>query len=486
MTKLLALLLACAMLLGCSPTTVFEPLTSETTAPTPEEPESSSLLRLPVNLQDGLNPFKISTQINQSLVPLLYDGLFRLSPDYQAEPLLASEAMAEGAAWRVTLRPDAVFSDGTPVTAQDVVYSFYQAAAASSPYAEQLRQVQACYAQEGAVVFALDRPNSLFARNLTFPIVKADTGGRDRPIGSGRFVVSTADSSGMTLIPGREPQRCGPVTEVRLVAMTDDFMTASSLKVGTIDLLLATRSEREKALAGVDSQSVDLNALNFLAINPTSETLSDPAVRRAIYLAINREELAQWSYGSKAEAAYTPFNPRLDWLPDAEFVGRDGLARAIALLEEAGYTPEGKDGRLSFVLLVNADSDVRLAAAYRLQEQLARAGFSLRVDEQPYESFLAAYQNGRYDLCLGEQQIADDMTLDLLLPGIAQNYGELSAAYIRFMADHNEADGFIAQFLEQNPLIPLVYRYGTLASARNFNTSLVATKWDIFYNMSEW
>lgn len=487
MLKLISLLLALGLITGCAPPTVFEPLqSSESAAPAEPAPESPTELRLPINMQDGLNPYKITTQINLSLVPLLYDGLFSLGPDYEAMPVLAASASMEGSLWRVRLREGARFSDGSSITAQDVVYSYNQAATATSPYSAQLRQVQACYIQEGAVVFALSRPNSLFSCVLTFPVVKADTAFRDIPTGSGRFVISERSSLGLTLLPGADAARCGPITEVRLIAMADDDMTASSLKVGTIDLLLAARSEREKALSGVSSRSVDLNALNFLAISPSSKSLGDISARRAIYLAIDREELAQWSYGSKAEAAYTPFNPRLNWLPDAEFVGRDRLSRAVALLEEAGHSPDSGGARLRLTLLVNRDSELRVMAAHRLKEQLSRAGIELTVDEQPYESYISSYNDGRYDLCLGELQIPGDMSLDLLLPGISQSYGELSGSYNAFLADFNEADGFIAHFLDYSPLIPLVYRYGTLASSRNFNTSIVATKWDIFYNMSEW
>ena len=491
--RLFCVLLACLVLSGCSQVTVFEPvLSSEAGESLQEEILSPEVLRLPVNATDSLNPYSLVSQANRSAIALLYDGLFALTPEYGIEARIASSASMEGGTWRVLLRSGVLFSDGSAVTAQDVFYSFQLAYAESSPYRAHLRQVQSCTVQDNAVIFTLTQPNSLFCNTLTFPIVKNGTGGADIPVGSGRFSVASSDSSGIMLVPGREAARCGPIRAVQLVALDDDATLASSLKVGVIDMMQTTQSTRDELLSGVSSQSLDINTLGYLAIN-RSGVLSGAAVRRAIYLAINREELAQWSYGSKAEAAYTPFNPLVNWLPDAEFVGRDGLARAMTILDEAGFLAEegsirgNEEGEeLRMELLVNSDNEIRTAAAQRLSDQLARAGIAVTVVGKPYESYIEDYNAGRYDLCLAEMQLGDDMNLDLVLPGISSFYGNLSTRYTAFLADIDGVDPFLAEFMEENPFIPLIYRHGTVASSRNFRAYIVATKWDIFYNMADW
>lgn len=486
-------LIACLVMAGCSPSAVFEPvMTPEPALPAEEEIESPEVLRLPINTTDTLNPYLLATQANRSAAALLYDGLYTLTPEYGAEPRIALSAAMEGNVWRVSLRSGALFSDGTPVTAQDVFYSFQMAYAEGSPYRAQLFQVQSCVVLDNAVLFNLSRPNTLFCNVLTFPIIKNGTGGMNTPVGSGRFKIESQDTGGMRLVPAQGPDACGPIKEVQLVALDDDATIASSLKIGVVDMMQTTQSTRDEFLSGVNSQSLDINALNYLSVGQGNSALSNAAVRRAIYLAINREELAQWSYGSKAQAAYTPFNPVVDWLPDAEFVGRDGLARAIAILEDAGFVAEGDAVRASenetlrFNLLVNSDNEMRLAAARRIGDQLSRAGIEITVAGKPYDAYIEDYNAGRYDLCLAEMQVGDDMNLESVYPGIGTFYGELSLSYANFLADTNNVDLFLADFLEENPFIPLVYRHGTVASSRNFNAYIVATKWDIFYNMADW
>jgi hypothetical protein len=85
--------------------------------------------------------------------------------------------------------------------------------------------------------------------------------------------------------------------------------------------------------------------------------------------------------------AYTPFNPAVDWLPDAEFFDSQNISRAEVLLDALGLDKRDTEGyriynteKVALPLLVNSENAARLDAAARLRDQLVRGGVELTVE----------------------------------------------------------------------------------------------------------
>ena len=91
-----------------------------------EELDNSDVV-LPYSREDGVNPFLAESLMNQPLMPLMYDGLYELDDRYEPQPNLAAESGYTDGALVVRLNRDKRFSDGSEVSADDVVYSFEQA-----------------------------------------------------------------------------------------------------------------------------------------------------------------------------------------------------------------------------------------------------------------------------------------------------------------------------------------------------------------------
>ena len=100
-------------------------------------PRAVTRLRIPYHSEDTLNPFTCSTLQNYYAAGLLYDTLVALDTVGNAQNRLAQEITIEGASCIVKLRTDGRFWDGSPVTAQDVIYSL-GLARQSSRFAAQL------------------------------------------------------------------------------------------------------------------------------------------------------------------------------------------------------------------------------------------------------------------------------------------------------------------------------------------------------------
>ncbi len=100
------------------------PVTSQ-----PEQVQPVSELRLAYSASDSLNPYKMKTELNRQLIPLLYDSLTRVDPSYRPENRLAESVTYNGNICTVKLRRNILFSDGSLLQGADVVYSFRTAVA---------------------------------------------------------------------------------------------------------------------------------------------------------------------------------------------------------------------------------------------------------------------------------------------------------------------------------------------------------------------
>lgn len=505
MRRCCLLVLAVFLLVGCTPAGVSDAPSSSPDGETVSLAEQASgveaepaVLSLAVDKTDSMNPFQLTTSLNKSLTPLLYDPLFRVDPGFTSSEIAASGYRFEGLECIVTLRPGLRFSDGSPVTAEDVAESF--ALAKLSPvYQKGLADVLGCTVRDGAVVFQMAHADGLFTNLLTFPIVKKGTGTQERPVGSGRYRYG-AGENGISL--EQNPYSVRPrsrFTGIELVPVPDSASLASSLRMGIVDYVYLDLAGDEDLSHGSSAMAVPKTNLVFLGINASRAPLGSSQVREAVYSLVDRQSLSQRSFSGKASPAYTPFPPTARWLPDAEFYDSMSKTQIAEMLDEAGLSERGGDGMrlyeekpLSLSLLVNADSEVKRAAAEAVCGQLREAGLDVTPDPQPYDRYLQRVSGGDFDLYLGEIKLPDNLDLTELLAltgsaarGTAYSQ-ELYDSYLAFWADQEQADQFLIRFLERNPFVPLVFRDGAVAFSRSFSSNAVATEGDIFYNIDQW
>ena len=125
-----------------------------------------------------------------------------------------------------------------------------------------------------------------------------------------------------------------------------------------------------------------------IARNPSRPPLSDLAVRRAVALAIDKDEISRTAYGGAYPPAWSD-QPPLSWAHDPALGGRTDPTRARALLEAAGWRsgPGGirvKDGRkLGFTLLTTSGKKPRELAALLIRQDLRKVGIEVMVQTVP-------------------------------------------------------------------------------------------------------
>ena len=306
---------------------------------------------------------------------------------------------------------DARFSDGTPVTADDVARTYQTVLDAKcdsyyhKQFAERWTRVEAI--GERTVRFHLVRTLGTFTTDIEFGVISFHgvPPGECRPargvIGAGAYTVAELtpylarlDASPVARTPPRVPH-----VEIRFVS--DAAARVLMLVGGSADILQnAVRGDLVDEVAQrprVRVESSPSLLLTYMLLNTDDPLLHDLRVREAIALALDRPAIIDARFEGRAELA-TGLLPPSSWAynPDVARWTRD-LPRARALLDAAGYKP-GPDGvRLHLVYKTSADL-FRVAIARLIAAQLAEAGIDVEVRAFEFATFFADVKRGSYQI----------------------------------------------------------------------------------------
>ena len=502
--SLLSCLLLTLAFVGCRAVT---PSGSDTT-PTDNSDAVTApeTLCLAYNREDTLDPFSAATQLNVCLSPLLYEPLLRPGADFSPTLVLAQSAeQTDSTRIAVTLRANAVFSDGSAVTGDDVVYSFNKAKA-SENYRVALSNVQAASAKRGVITFTLSSADPNGSYNLYFPIIKrsTDTGAASTAaVGSGAYVFQ-ADRQMLTANPKNAAGATAQNKEIKLLSLVSKDAVLQNLENGSIHYMFNDLSDGNIPRTSAKDTAVDLPQLVYLGVNSGRAALAAPAVRQALSAAVDRTALAASSYAGRALPATTPFHPK--WRPAAglsAFSAGSEAGKVNELLQTAQSVPTtaetaatdtatttvttatttaetaatdatGVAGAASvkevpLTLLYASGNRCREALVKVLVQQLNQAGFQVTAQPAAYDDYKAQLAAGNFDLYIGEMRLTPSMNLFVFFrAGGAGAYGvntagEAAQSYAAYRAGEKTAAEFVADFSRDMPYVPLCYRQGMAA-----------------------
>ncbi len=515
--KIAAILLAVVMLalIGCSSDKPDGGSQGNKEEDSPPAEVKGSLTLLYCS-NDTMNPYKTINKLNAELGLLLFEPLMKVDNQLNATPALAKSATVEGTVCTVTL-DDALFSDGSPLTAADVIFS-YNLARGSSRYSSLLYEVVSVYEGEGkSVIFNLSRHDPYFASLLTFPILKQGSDGLKNednvelvPIGCGRFVFS---DDGTALVPNDKYHKSSTnVTKINLINAPDNESMEHYVEVGATDLYYADPSSENIIRMSGKKASVNINNMVYIGINHNYGPLKNANLRYAISSAVDRTELATTAFYTNALPATGFYHPL--WEAAARYqtlpVSADKKI-SIENLEEIGYNSLDVSGYrvnsagkpLTLTLLVNSDSPSKLSAANLICEQLKAVGIKVTVNPLPADQYFSALKSGSFQLYLGEIKLLPNMDLGpLVLAGGSAAYGMIGAppqaegenfddetSYISVMqglsAGTNTVTDSAPALLASMPVVPLVYRSSVVFYSDKIKDFGSVSAYDLFIALDE-
>jgi peptide/nickel transport system substrate-binding protein len=341
---------------------------------------------------------------------------------------VSRELSADGLRWTVHIRTDVLFSDGTPLTTEDVAFTFNRAAFAGGK-ADLSRLEKAVATGPDTVEFHLKRPDSTFeSRMVTLGIVPSQLYGDDfdrHPVGSGPFVmVSWVEGEQMIAAPN--PLYYGEKPHFKRIVFLygeEDTMFAAA-KAGQVDLVVVPPWLGVQKVSGMHVhavKSVDHRGLMFPTVPDTGKkteegspignnVTSDTAIRKAVNKAIDRKALVAGVLEGFGNPAYFACD-LLPWNnPENEMADND-IAGAKKLLLEGGWQDSDGDGVLekdgieaAFTIVYPAGDSVRQGLALAVAGMLKPVGLKVTVDGKSWDEInmrrhrdVVVYGWGSYD-----------------------------------------------------------------------------------------
>ncbi len=332
--------------------------------------------------------------------PLFQSTLLRRDANLETQPDLATEwtLSDDRLTWTIRLRDGVKFSDGTPLTAEDVAFTFAEAAKAGG--ALDLSVLESATAiDDGTVELKLKKPWITFSENFyALGIVPSDSYGPGyarNPVGSGPYRMLSW-TEGEQLIVERNPEYYGktsPFERITFLFVGEDTGVAAA-QAGQVDMVTVPATIADAAPAGfhqVVVKSVDNRGVVFPMQADDGKTTesgarignavtSDRAIRRAINLGIDRNVLVDVALLGHGTPAQGPVDG-LPWANAGAATTYD-LDAAKALLDAAGWIPGAdgvrvKDGILAaFPINYPASDSTRRTLAMTLAEQLKALGIA--------------------------------------------------------------------------------------------------------------
>ncbi len=338
-------------------------------------------------------------------VPLMQSKLLDLDADNNIINDLATEysVSSDGLTWTFKLRTDAKFSDGKPVTAGDVAFTYNKTKEIGTNYDFSTLE-KASAADDSTVIISFSKPYSAFIYDAaSLGIVPehayTDTNAYSaNPIGSGPYKF-VSYSQGQQLILERNDDYYGKKPKFKkltLVSMSPDTALAS-LKAGEVDIVNVSEAlaqEKIENYSVIGAKSMDFRAVSMPVVapggtnakgNPTGNIVtSDIAIRKAINHGVNRQEMIDnvlYGHGTAAKDLFDSLPWGVKDEMEKEFV--DGnIEKANAMLDEADWKLNGeyreKDGvKAEFTLLYPASDDTRQSCAEAFAAQCKKIGIKV-------------------------------------------------------------------------------------------------------------
>ena len=248
------------------------------------------------------------------------EGLYQFHmADYSVYPALAAgdPVKVSDTVYEVTLRDGAKFSDGTPVTAEDVVSSYARTTDDKSIYKQFFGFVESVTAKDdNTVTIELKYPfASLKERFTNVKIVPTSMDAdslKAKPTGSGPYMYENITPTEVTAVPNPNYNGEAPATveRIRWHVLKDDSARLAAALDGTTDVMEAvpaSASDQIKA-PGWTVESVQGYGNPFLMFNTTKAPFNDAKVRQAIHMAIDKQKLVDSAMEGQATVA-TSFLP---------------------------------------------------------------------------------------------------------------------------------------------------------------------------------
>lgn len=399
--------------------------------------EKQELVRNNGSEPSSLDPHKVESDVEFNIISDLFDGLVSVSPQGDIQPRLAEKwENKDNTVWTFHLRPGIVWSDGTAITAEDIVWSWQRLVdpKTASPYASypgNMHIVNGADIAQGkkapdtlgvkalndtTLEVTLTQPNAAFLAMLAHPsLVPVDKVliGRfgEKWTKPEHFVSSGAYKLSQWVVNERIVAERNPrywdnphtvINKVTYLPVTSEASDVNRYKAGEIDIVYTVPINQFAQLRKTLGRELDVSsqlATYYYEFNTTRPPFNDVRVRKALNMALDKDIIAEKVLGQGQRPAWLISQPDIGGVklhnPDyASWPMDKRIAEAKKLLAEAGYSP---DHPLSFNLLYNTSEShqrIAIAASSMWKKNL---GVEAKLQNQEWKTMLDTMHTHNFD-----------------------------------------------------------------------------------------
>jgi peptide/nickel transport system substrate-binding protein len=360
---------------------------------------------------ESLDPHFASSEATFQVLNNVLETLTFFDDDMNLIPWLATawEQSEDELTWTFTLREDVTFSNGDPLTAEDVKWSLDRLKDPEIGSGNAFRVGGAGtiieVVDEYTVAITTESPNGTLplalGANKSTSIMSStsveDDGTVQVPIGSGPFVISEVEGTTRLLLERNENywQEGLPYLDaVEITPITDDTARELALEGGVVDWIFTIAPQNLEALqddTDIIVETAPRLSYDYFGLNLNKEPFSDVRVRQAIAYAIDRQQICDFAFFGLCEAVHGPTASGSPWyFPYAPYE-RD-LDMARSLLADAGY---GDGFSMEIMPAIGFEETIR--GAQVVQQQLAEIGIEVTIDQVEFSEWLERQSAGDFD-----------------------------------------------------------------------------------------
>lgn len=385
-----------------------------------------TLVMISMVQNDNFSPFASVGQ-DKPVHHALFDNLYRFDNDGNVEPMLVVDEQEDGLVKTLTIRDDAKFSDGNPVTAADVAFSWETMAADETSGAfvkSYIANVEAV--DDHTVKVTAADPNKLWRNYLAEAVYVVEKATYDAskdytsesPTGSGAYVLDSVDNARTVTLKANESYWNGApaIKTVQVKAPVDGSTSLVALQTGEADYVAqlpidnVANAKEDDSLAMTNFTSWSQELLGMY--------VGDAKFREAVFHAIDRDKLIELGNGGSG----TPATDMLSKKVMGKYEGISTFTGYDLDLAKQCIAESQTDLSQTFEILTFDSANV----AQVIQEDLKEIGVNVQISQVDANTFFSQLTAGSMQMFLTglgtDLQTADAMLQLLFGPASIYKY----------------------------------------------------------------
>ena len=490
-------------------------------------PNNTGKLSISMRPPKTLNPLINQDVTVDNVLKLIFEPLFTLDNKLKPIPNLASsiEYLDNGRSAIIHLNQGISWSDGTSLSAEDVIFSLnvIKSASGSAIYKEIVSNISGYSAIDNSTVkINFYNSNGALGYELCFPIIpehyyknglSLNSTQNMKPIGNGPFEFQNyVTVKEMNLTTNSSYFKNQPsIKDINVIISSDDETDFYSFDQGITGALEESLTDWGKfgGSRKVSYNSVLTNYFDFIGFNFRNYILQDVKVREAIAISLNKEKLVNDAYLGQGLITESFINPK-SWLYNKELVEYNyNLKQARQLFLQSNYkfndqtkklqkVVSGVATDLKFKVIVNEENSERVKIAHVLKTNLESIGITIDLVVVDFDTYSRMLQSHDFDLFLGGVNFSNYPDFDFLLGSsngnnyfyYSNNYVDELLSNLKHSANSEEYLVNLNQLqqavLDDIPFISIAFRQNILLLDPSIKGDISPRKNNIYYGINNW